>query len=205
MDLLCTIGVLRVLIRSRTTQAWEDVSWIRHKAKKITSLPQAPSSRWTPPRSRLSRLRCIRERAPSHPPRPATHPPAPLVSGVRASSFGLPSAIAANIYSSLPRWLRWGGDGWRWQVGWCRWRGRGAAWGLGPDAGWKYRVADSGGESSYGLLRVDFGILLFLTIETQSKAERGKWGHWFKKKYIQADTCTSESLETSCKTIAYES
>lgn len=167
---VCVLGVLR----SRTTQAWEDGSRLQHRAKKITFLPQAPSSRWAPPRSRLSRLRSIRERAPSHPPGPATHPPALLVSGVRASSFGPPYAMAADIYSSLPRWLRWGGDGWRWQVGWCRWggRGRGAAWGLWPDAGWKYRVAGSGGGSSYGLLWVD--LTVFEYGETQWKAERGR-------------------------------
>lgn len=38
------VCVLGVLIRSRTTQAWEDGSRLRHRAKKITPLPQAPSS-----------------------------------------------------------------------------------------------------------------------------------------------------------------
>lgn len=119
------VRVLGVLIRSRTTQAWEDGTRLRHRAKKITPLPQAPSSWWAPPPSRLSRLHNIRERAPAHPPGPATHPPAPLVSGVRASSLGISYATAPDIYSSLRRWLRWGGDGWRWQVGWCMWGERG--------------------------------------------------------------------------------
>ncbi len=61
---------------------------------------------------------------------PLTHPPAPLVSGVRAGSLGPLYATAPYIYSSLRRWLRWGGDGWRWQVRWCRWGERGdvGAW-----------------------------------------------------------------------------
>lgn len=37
-------SVLGVLIWSRTTQAWEDGSQLRHRAKKISPLPQAPSS-----------------------------------------------------------------------------------------------------------------------------------------------------------------
>lgn len=63
------VCILGVLIKSRTTQAWEDRS--RHRAKKITPLPQAPSSWWAPPPSRLSRLHNIRDRAPANPPGPA--------------------------------------------------------------------------------------------------------------------------------------
>lgn len=68
---------------------------------------------------------------PYSPTRPS-YPPASTFSLRGACELlGPPYAIALDIYSSLRRWLRWGGDGWRWQVGWCRWGGRGeiGAWG----------------------------------------------------------------------------